>query len=93
MSLPVASPEMVPKEITVCPECGGRLWWQVETTDDLRDLTLDCEDEPDIEEENDDMYHRWWQGEWEPVIDSVRRWVGSGRGAQISVLNEPGVQG
>jgi len=84
--LTVASPERVPKEIAVCPECGGGLWWQVETTDGVRDLSLDCENEPDIDE-NEDMYHRWWQGEWQPVIDRVKRWVVAGLSPSSALSN------
>lgn len=78
MRLTLADPQRVPKEIAVCPECGGGLWWQFTTTDWLRDLMIDCETE-DIDDE--DTAHRGWQSEWQPVIDKVRRWLGSGMSA------------
>ena len=68
--LTVASPEMVPEEIAVCPECGGRLWWQVTTDDGLRDLDLDCS-----EEDWEIDPHRGWMSDWEPVLSKVRRWL------------------
>lgn len=74
--LRMANPEIVPKQIAVCPECGGRLWWQVTSTDGLRDLNLDCENEPGIDDPGPwEKEHRNWQGEWQPVFDRVRRWV------------------
>lgn len=86
--LTVADPQRVPSEIAVCPECGGGLWWQFTTTDWLRDLHLDCETEDEDEEAAgalglaSDNQHRNWQSDWQPVIDKVRRWVGSGMSAQ-----------
>lgn len=32
--------------------------------------SMDCENEPDIDSEEWDP-HRWWQSEWQPVIDKV----------------------
>jgi hypothetical protein len=85
--LTLADPKEVPKEISVCPECGGRLWWQFTTTDWLRDLHLECENESvDFEEGEDD--HRFWQSEWQPVIDKVRRWLGSGMSAPNAEICE-----
>ena len=76
--LTVADPKRVPQEVAVCPECGGGLWWQVTTSDGLRDLDVDCEYE---EEMGGDTEHRSWQSEWQPVLDAVRRWLGSGGSA------------
>ena len=75
--LKVADPKPVPATVSVCPECGGRLWWQVTTTDGLRDLDVDCEDDEELSE---GMSHCYWQSDWQPVLDRVRRWLGSGRG-------------
>jgi hypothetical protein len=74
--LRVANRLTVPLDVARCPECDGQLWWQVATTDGLNDLMLDCENESD-EDASDrlDEEHRWWQGEWEPVINKVKRWI------------------
>lgn len=68
----VAHPERVPETVAVCPECGGALWWQVTTDDGLADMVVDCEREDD---DNQETWHRWWQGEWQPVIDKIKAWL------------------
>ena len=73
--LRLADPKHVPEEIAVCPECGGRLWWQVTSTDGLRDMVLDCEYEEDM---GGDTEHRGWQSDWQPIFDKVKRWVVAG---------------
>ena len=65
----------VPVEVARCPECNGQLTWQVTTTDGLEDLYLDCENETQEEFVDRTDEHRWWQGEWEPVINKVKRWI------------------
>lgn len=82
----------VPITVAVCPECGSQLIAQSESWDatgaPLQDgLSVSCEDEDDAIqawEENDEdkrnwreVMHRWWQGEWQPVIDRVRDWCGA----------------
>lgn len=65
----VANPLPVPREVAVCPECNGKLWWQVTTSDGLRDLDLDCH------HDTRNNPHRNWQGEWEGIYAAVRRWI------------------
>jgi hypothetical protein len=71
-TLTVATPQRVPKQIAVCPECGGGLWWQFTTKDWLRDMHLDCEDD---DWEDEDTGHRNWQADWQPVLEKVRQWL------------------
>jgi hypothetical protein len=85
--VPVTDPHptvvRVPNEVACCPECGGQLYLQVEACGtesripDEHGIEVDCENEPDPEDENFDTLdqHRWWQGEWQPVIDKVYRWA------------------
>ena len=72
--LAVADPQPVPSSVCQCPECGGNLWWQVTTDDGLEDLTLDCENEPEIDSDEED-FHRFLQSDWQPVIDRVKAWI------------------
>lgn len=65
----VANPLPVPRDVAVCPECNGKLWWQVTTSDGLRDLDLDCR------HDTRKNPHRNWQGEWEGIYAAVRRWI------------------
>ena len=70
----------VPTKVAKCPECGGMLVVRVngwgEIAPDLWEpivaqLQIDCE--------NEDPYgwytHRWWQSDWQPVVDRVREWA------------------
>ena len=43
--------------------------------DGLEDLMLDCENETEEQFQERTDEHRWWQGEWEPVINKVKRWI------------------
>lgn len=56
-----------------CPECGGKLTVQW----DGDDIAVDCENEPDMDDdeavEND--IHRYWQQDWQPVMDRIREWI------------------
>lgn len=74
----VAQPQLVPEKVAVCPECGCRLYWQVMTEDGLEDLSLDCENEPDVYD-NDEAWeedcHRNYQSDWQPIIDRVKAWI------------------
>lgn len=74
----------VPTRVAVCPECGGRLFLQVEAWDSRtgepadHSIHIDCEHEPDPDDESieaEDRMHRWWQGEWLPVINRAAAWA------------------
>lgn len=80
-TIKVADPQPVPHEIAICPECKGHLHWQVTTTDEeLRDIYIDCQNEPDIDSDQED-FHRYHQGDWQPVIDRVKAWIKKEHGA------------
>jgi hypothetical protein len=70
----IANPQDVPAWIATCPECGGHLRWQLTTSDRLNDLSLDCDNEPDMDSEDDD-FHRNHQSDWQPVIERVKAWI------------------
>lgn len=64
----------VPISLVVCPECGGQLQAQTSSTDLDDGLMVDCENDPDDEWPRESN-HRYWQGEWEPVIAKVKWWM------------------
>ena len=75
---PLVRPEVavlypVPLELAMCPECGGKLFWQVTTPDRLEDLAVDCVNEGLI----GGSLHRYWQGDWQPIFDTVKNWIRS----------------
>lgn len=73
--VPLATPEIVPREIATCPECGGTLYWQATTRDILVDMMLECESERDEDDEDETDRHRWWQSDWQPIIQKVKTWI------------------
>lgn len=58
----------IPKQLLICPECGGRLdieinEWQTETgLPVFGGFYLNCENESSVN-------HRHWQSDWQPAID------------------------
>lgn len=70
------------RAVATCPECGGQLCvqvteWESDTgTPTEHGVEVDCMNEPEPESKDyEDGKHRWWQGEWMPVLDKVRAWV------------------
>lgn len=70
----------VPRDVAVCPECGGDLWvmaeaWETKTDCPVADsLTIEC----DKNTYGDGTFrHRWWQSDWQPVRDAVTKWCGA----------------
>lgn len=63
----------VPPDVATCPECGAKLTAQAMAWDELTgqpigsDLQVDC-----VKDIN--MRHRWWQSDWQPVLDAIRKW-------------------
>ena len=75
----------VPKEIAVCPICGGKLtvgcdgWIELDDGWAADSLSIDCETEPDIDG-ND--WDDWFRGhysmpyiDWLPVEYHILRWL------------------
>lgn len=64
----------LPDGVAECPECGGYLHvrsiaWDAATGLPLASaLEVECEDDENIE-------HRYWQSDWQPVRDAVARWA------------------
>jgi hypothetical protein len=88
--LPARDGYVIPSDVAVCPECGGKLY----LTDDYdrtspEPLPLDCEDE---DWEDDDGVHRGWQSEWQPVIDKVRRHLNSHNVAGEATASKKGTK-
>ena len=97
----IASPDLllfggtadVPKEIAVCPECGGELYAQACEYETETGIPTECGIELSCEKDDEAMarwekdktglpmsefgVHRWWQSDWQPVIDAVTKWARS----------------
>jgi hypothetical protein len=65
----------VPKQVAVCPECGGELTarateWVAGTRQPTESgVEIDCL--ADMERE---FEHRYWQSDWQPVRDAITKW-------------------
>ena len=68
----------VPKDVAVCPECGGRLYaesceWESETgKPSIGGLYVSCEHESFKRDDG----HRHWQIDWMPTQFIVENWAG-----------------
>jgi hypothetical protein len=72
----IGEPYPVPPEVCVCPNCGGKLTFQlVADEDDFGGLTTDCENEPPIDSDEEDETHTYLFSDWEPVHRKVRAWL------------------
>lgn len=66
----------VPADVAICPECGGTLharsmaWGDQSGVPLAAELQIDCVHEPSAR-------HRWFQSDWQPVVDQVRKWAGA----------------
>jgi hypothetical protein len=66
----------VPKDVCVCPECGGKLmaesmeWIEETGMPTIGGLTVDCKNSF-VER------HRYWQSDWQSVINQVEKWCGA----------------
>jgi hypothetical protein len=66
----------VPKTVAVCPECGGNLhvesgeWVEETGVPTSGGLHVDCEHE-------ETERHRYWQSDWQSIIDAVEKWCGA----------------
>ena len=75
--LGLADPKPIPSEVSKCPECGGALSFQLDCwEEEWGGLALECENEEWQDGESDEPdNHRWWQSDWQPVIDRVKAWL------------------
>lgn len=72
----------VPRSIAICPECGNDLRVSCNAWDESTgqpyacDLQIDCENEKWFDDEEDKGFeHRWFQSDWQSVVDVVRKWA------------------
>lgn len=79
-------PIYYPNENACCPECGGPLTVNVTEWETATGMPTECGvevscdwwedmlamDEPTAEDFRRD--HRWWQSDWQPVLNRVQRW-------------------
>lgn len=72
----------VPRAVAVCLECGHSLHvscnaWDEETGQPHgADLQIDCENEKWFDDDEDKGFeHRWFQSDWQSVVDAVRKWA------------------
>jgi hypothetical protein len=65
----------VPGSIAECPECSKTIVvmshaYDEETNQPIGSaLQIECVD--------DESGHRYWQSDWQPVVESVRKWCGA----------------
>ncbi len=64
----------VPKNVAVCPECGYTLEAVIDGWSEDHGYSIDVNCGMDDFEGD---WHRYWQGEWQPVIDVVEAWANS----------------
>lgn len=85
----------LPPSVATCPECGGKLEvdcneWDSKTgipTESGFDVSCISEEEDldtwmyndDDERDMREVAHRHWQSDWQPVIDTVWKWIESQR--------------
>jgi hypothetical protein len=72
-ALPPMAGSAIPEDVAICPECGGKLFFNEDyDTDTESDEPpgIDCENEPDLDDDEED-FHRYWQSDWQPVIDKI----------------------
>lgn len=66
----------VPRDVATCPECNADLTvrsfsWDAETGKPHRaGIDINCDKDPNLK-------HRWWQTDWQPVVDAIRKWTGA----------------
>ena len=74
--LSIGETERVPKRVTPCPECGGRL--QVTSRGTDIDSGRPISEALDIECENETIRtHHYRQSDWDGAIGAIRWFVGS----------------
>jgi len=67
---------LVPHKVAVCPECGAQLFaesteWASESGEPSKGgLVIDCVDDANFE-------HRYWQSDWQSVVDAIAKWCGA----------------
>lgn len=67
----------VPKEVAVCPECDGELMARAHAWDTATGVALAADLQIDCVRDAARMQHRYWQSDWQPVRDAVRKWCGA----------------
>lgn len=71
----------VPREVAVCPECGGELiakamaWCDSTGIPDQRAIDIDCISWMNARPNKFD--HQYQQSTWQPVRDAVAKWAGA----------------
>jgi hypothetical protein len=65
----------VPMYVAKCPECSSQLRavseeWEMEAGLPTMSLLVGCKKNM----EHDEIIHRYWQRDWQPVIDVVQRY-------------------
>ena len=62
----------VPENVTKCPECGSQLqaWVDGWSEDKGYSVDVNCKAEDGLEEN-----HRYFQCDWQPVMDVVKAWA------------------
>lgn len=67
----------IPPDVATCPECGSKMYaecveWDMETgTPTTTGIMVNCV------ADDEEMEHRYWQSDWQPIIDAVNEWAGA----------------
>lgn len=64
----------LPKEVSICPECGDRLI--VESTEWISESGLPTKDGLYVSCKSEErIRHRHWQSDWQSVVNVVQKWA------------------
>jgi len=78
----------VPKEVAVCPECGGELAArsmsnEVDTGRPIASaIEFDC-----MNDCRGGISHRWYQSTWQPIRDAVTVWSGARKDGPVQMAS------
>lgn len=67
----------IPMAVATCPECGGALYAECQDWEEETGLPIYGSINVDCIIDADAMDHRYWQSDWQSVVDAVGRWAGA----------------
>ena len=67
----------IPMDVAFCPECGGALCAEAQEWEEGTGLPISGALNVGCIIDEDTMDHRYWQSDWQSVVDAVERWSGA----------------
>jgi len=67
----------VPTHVAICPECGSALYARASAWREEDGVPLASAIEFDCIVDADEVQHRYWQSDWQPVRDAIAKWCGA----------------